>query len=100
MKEVTRNTVSPRYIPFVFVFDVPETANKKGRDNVKVTIYLPPYDEYGKVPDTQYMETVAEMLAEADWYNILIEEYSKKLENGDYASIPNEDWEYTILSKT
>lgn len=30
MKEVTRNTVSPRYIPFVFVFDIPETANKKG----------------------------------------------------------------------
>lgn len=96
MKEVTRNTVSPRYIPFVFVFDIPETANKKGKDNVKVTIYLPPYNEYGKAPDTQYMEVVAEMLVEADWYNISIEEYSKKLENGDYISISNEDWEYNI----
>ena len=96
MKEVTRNTVSPRYIPFIFVFDIPETANKKGKDNVKVTIYLPPYNEYGKAPDTQYMEVVAEMLAEADWYNVSIEEYSKKLENGDYISIPNEDWEYNI----
>lgn len=69
---------------------------KKGKDNVKVTIYLPPYNEYGKAPDTQYMEVVAEMLVEADWYNISIEEYSKKLENGDYISISNEDWEYNI----
>ena len=96
MKEVTRNTVSPRYIPFVFVFDIPETKNTKGKDNVKVTIYISPYDEYGKGPDTQYMETVAELLAEADWQNISIDEYSKELENGDYVSIPDEDWEYNI----
>ena len=96
MKEVTRNTVSPRYIPFVFVFDIPETENTKGKDNVKVTIYIPPYDEYGKGPDTQYMETVAELLAEADWQNISIDEYSKELENGDFISIPDEDWEYNI----
>lgn len=96
MKEVTRNTVSPRYIPFVFVFDIPETENTKRKDNVKVTIYIPPYDEYGKGPDTQYMETVAELLAEADWQNISIDEYSKELENGDFISIPDEDWEYNI----
>lgn len=96
MKEVTRNTVSPRYIPFVFVFDIPETENTKGKDNVKVTIYIPPYNEYGKGPDTQYMEMVAEMLAEADWQNVSIDEYSKELENGDYVSIPDEDWEYNI----
>lgn len=96
MKEVTRNNISPRYIPFVFVFDIPETENAKGKDNVKVTIYIPPYDEYSKAPDTQYMETVAELLAEADWQNISIDEYSKELENGDYVSIPDEDWEYNV----
>lgn len=96
MKEVTRNTVSPRYIPFIFVFDIPETANKKGKDNVKVTIYLPPYNEYGKEPDTQYMEEVAGLLAEADWYSIPIDEYSKELENGDFVPIPDENWEYHI----
>lgn len=96
MKEVTRNTVSPRYIPFIFVFDIPETKITKGKDNVKVTIYIPPYDVYGKEPDTQYMETVAEMLAEADWQSISIDEYSKELENGDFISIPDENWEYNI----
>lgn len=96
MKEVTRNTVSPRYIPFVFVFDIPETENTKGKDNVKVTIYIPPYYEYGKGLDTQYIEVVAELLAEADWQNVSIDEYSKELENGDYVSIPDEDWEYNI----
>ena len=51
MKEVTRNTVSPRYVPFVFVFNIRETKTTKGKNNVKVTIYIPPYDEYGKEPD-------------------------------------------------
>lgn len=96
MKEVARNTVSPRYIPFVFVFDIPETESTKGKDNVKVTIYIPPYDEYSKGPDTQYMEAVAELLAEADWRNVSIDEYSKELENGDCISIPDENWEYQI----
>jgi len=53
-------------------------------------------DEYGKEPDTQYMEMVAEMLAEADWRSISIDEYSKELENGDCISIPDENWEYRI----
>lgn len=96
MKEVTRNNVSPRYIPFEFIFDIPETESAKGKDNVKITIYIPPYDEYGKGPDTQYMETVAELLAEADWQSISIDEYSKKLESGDFISIPDENWEYNI----
>ena len=96
MKEVTCNNISPRYIPFVFVFDIPETESTKGKDNVKVTIYIPPYDIYGKEPDTQYMEAVAEMLAEADWQNISIDEYSKELENGEHISIPDENWEYQI----
>lgn len=96
MKEVTRNNVSPRYIPFEFIFDIPETESAKGKDNVKITIYIPPYDEYGKGPDTQYMETVAELLAEADWQNISIDEYSKELENGEHISIPDENWEYQI----
>ena len=96
MKEVTCNNISPRYIPFVFVFDIPETESTKGKDNVKVTIYIPPYDIYGKEPDIQYMEAVAEMLAEADWQNISIDEYSKELENGEHISIPDENWEYQI----
>lgn len=96
MKEVTRNNVSPRYIPFEFIFDIPETESTKGKDNVKITIYIPPYDIYGKEPDTQYMEAVAEMLAESDWQNISIDEYSKELENGDFISIPDENWEYNI----
>ena len=96
MKEVTCNTFSPGYIPFDFVFDIPETETTKGKDNVKVTIYLPPYNEYGKEPDTQYMEEVAGLLAEADWHSIPIDEYSKELENGDFVSIPDENWEYHI----
>lgn len=96
MKEVTRNTVSPRYVPFVFVFNIRETKTTKGKNNVKVTIYIPPYSEYEQEPDTQYMEMVAEMLAEADWRSISIDEYSKELENGDCISIPDENWEYRI----
>lgn len=96
MKEVTRNTVSPRYIPFAFLFNIRETKTTKGKNNVKVTIYIPPYDEYGKEPDTQYMEMVAEMLAEADWRSISTDEYSKELENGDCVFIPDENWEYQI----
>lgn len=96
MKEVTCNTFSPGYIPFDFIFDIPETETTKGKDNVKVTIYLPPYNEYGKEPDTQYMEEVAGLLAEADWHSIPIDEYSKELENGDFVSIPDENWEYHI----
>lgn len=96
MKEVTCNTVGPRYIPFAFVFDIPETESAKGKDNVKVTIYIPPYSEYEQGPDTQYMEMVAEMLAEADWRGISIDEYSKELESGDCISIPDENWEYQI----
>lgn len=96
MKEVTRNTVSPRYVPFVFVFNIRETKTTKGKNNVRVTIYIPPYDEYGKEPDAQYMEMVAEMLAEADWRGISIDEYSKEVESGDCISIPDENWEYQI----
>lgn len=42
------------------------------------------------------METVAELLAEADWQNISIDEYSKELENSDFISTPDEDWECNI----
>ena len=31
MKEVTCNTFSPGYIPFDFVFDIPETETTKSR---------------------------------------------------------------------
>lgn len=81
---------------FLFIFDVPETEDCKGTENVAVTIHIPPYNEYGKIPDTQYMEVVAKLLAEADWYSIAKEEYYGKDYEGNEIAIPDEDWEYSI----
>lgn len=81
---------------FLFIFDVPETDDSKGKENVAVTIHIPPYNEYGKMPDTQYMEVVAKLLAEADWYSIAKEEYYGKDYEGNEIPIPDEDWEYSI----
>jgi hypothetical protein len=81
---------------FLFIFDVPETEDCKGKENVAVTIHIPPYNEYGKMPDTQYMEVVAKLLAEADWYSIAKEEYYGKDYEGNKIAIPDENWEYSI----
>lgn len=81
---------------FLFIFDVSETEDCKGKENVAVTIHIPPYNEYGKMPDTQYMEVVAKLLAEADWYSIAKEEYYGKDYEGNEIAIPDEDWEYSI----
>lgn len=81
---------------FLFIFDVPETEDCKRKENVAVTIHIPPYNEYGKMPDTQYMEVVAKLLAEADWYSIAKEEYYGKDYEGNEIAIPDEDWEYSI----
>lgn len=81
---------------FLFIFDVPETEDCKGKENVAVTIHIPPYNEYGKMPDTQYMEVVAKLLAEADWYSIAKEEYYGKDYEGNEIAIPDENWEYSI----
>lgn len=81
---------------FLFIFDVPETEDSKGKEDVAVTIHIPPYNEYGKMPDTQYMEVVAKLLAEADWYSIAKEEYYGKDYEGNEIAIPDEDWEYSI----
>ena len=74
MKEITNSEVNQR-TTFVFAFDIPETYKTKGKDNIKVTICLPDYVAFGKKLDTEYLELVAKLLAEADWYDIAIDEY-------------------------
>lgn len=95
MKEVAYNKHHDQK-GFLFIFDIPETEDSKGVNDVAVTIHIPPYSEYGKMPDTQYMEIVAKLLAEADWYSIAKDEYFGKDYEGNEMSIPDEDWEYSI----
>lgn len=95
MKEVVYNKHHDQK-GFLFIFDIPETEGIKGVNDVAVTIHIPPYSEYGKMPDTQYMEIVAKLLAEADWYSIPKNEYFGKDYEGNEMSIPDEDWEYSI----
>lgn len=95
MKEVAYNKHHEQK-GFLFIFDIPETEDSKGVNDVAVTIHIPPYSEYGKMPDTQYMEVVAKLLAEADWYNIAKNEYYGKDYEGNEIPIPDEDWEYSI----
>ena len=95
MKEVAYNKHHDQK-GFLFIFDIPETDDSKGVNDVAVTIHIPPYSEYGKMPDTQYMEVVAKLLAEADWYSIAKNEYYGKDYEGNEMSIPDEDWEYSI----
>ena len=95
MKEVAYNKHHDQK-GFLFIFDIPETEDSKGVNGVAVTIHIPPYSEYGKMPDTQYMEVVAKLLAEADWYNIAKNEYYGKDYEGNEMPIPDEDWEYSI----
>lgn len=95
MKEVAYNKHHDQR-GFLFIFDIPETEDSKGVNDVAVTIHIPPYSEYGKMPDTQYMEVVAKLLAEADWYSIAKDEYYGKDYEGNEMPIPDEDWEYSI----
>lgn len=95
MKEVAYNKHHDQK-GFLFIFDIPEVEGIKGVNDVAVTIHIPPYSEYGKMPDTQYMEVVAKLLAEADWYSIPKNEYYGKDYEGNEMSIPDEDWEYSI----
>lgn len=95
MKEVAYNKHHDQK-GFLFIFDIPETDDSKGVNDVAVTIHISPYSEYGKMPDTQYMEVVAKLLAEADWYSIAKDEYFGKDYEGNEMSIPDEDWEYSI----
>ena len=95
MKEVAYNKHHDQK-GFLFIFDIPETDDSKGVNDVAVTIHIPPYSEYGKMPDTQYMEVVAKLLAEADWYSIAKDEYFGKDYEGNEMSIPDEGWEYSI----
>lgn len=95
MKEVAYNKHHDQK-GFLFIFDIPETDDSKGVNDVAITIHIPPYSEYGKMPDTQYMEVVAKLLAEADWYSIAKDEYFGKDYEGNEMSIPDEDWEYSI----
>lgn len=74
MKEITNNEAKESRTAFVFAFDIPETDTTRGRDNVKVTICLPDYVAFSQKLDTEYLELVAKLLAEADWYDIAIKE--------------------------
>lgn len=96
MKEITNSEVKESRTAFVFAFDIPETDTTKGRDNVKVTIYLPDYVAFDKKLDTEYLEVVAKLLAEADWNDILIDEYFGEDFEGNTIGIPDEDWEYNV----
>ena len=96
MKEITNNEAKESRTAFVFVFDIPETDTTKGRDNVKVTICLPDYVAFGKKLDTEYLELVAKLLAEADWYDIAIDEYVGEDFEGNTVGIPDEDCEYNV----
>ena len=57
MKEVAYNKHHDQK-GFLFIFDIPETEGIKGVNDVAVTIHIPPYSEYGKMPDTQKMNTL------------------------------------------
>lgn len=96
MKEITSSEVKESRTAFVFAFDIPETDKSKGRDNIKVTICLPDYVAFDKKLDTEYLELVAKLLAEADWYDIAIEEYCSEDFEGNLVDIPDEDWEYNV----
>ena len=96
MKEITSSEVKESRTAFVFAFDIPETDTTKGRDNVKVTICLPDYVAFDKKLDTEYLEVVAKLLAEADWNDILIDEYFGEDFEGNTIGIPDEDWEYNV----
>lgn len=98
MKEITNREVKERRTEFVFVFafDIPETEKTQGRDNVKVTICLPDYIAFSPKLDTEYLELVAKLSAEADWYDIAIEEYFGEDFEGNRVGIPDEDWEYHV----
>lgn len=96
MKEITSSEVKESRTAFVFAFDIPETDTTKGRDNVKVTIYLPDYVAFDKKIDTEYLEVVAKLLAEADWYGVRIDEYFGEDFEGNIIGIPDEDWEYNV----
>ncbi|MCY7187313.1 hypothetical protein [Streptococcus gallolyticus] len=96
MKEITNNEAKESSTAFVFAFDIPETDTTKGRDNVKVTIYLPDYVAFDKKLDTEYLEVVAKLLAEADWNSIAIDEYFGEDFEGNTIGIPDEDWEYNV----
>ena len=96
MKEITNNEAKESRTAFVFAFDIPETDTTRGRDNVKVTICLPDYVAFSQKLDTEYLELVAKLLAEADWYDIAIEEYFGEDFEGNRVGIPDEDWEYHV----
>ena len=46
MKEVAYNKHHDQK-GFLFIFDIPETEDSKGVNDVAVTIHIPPYSEYG-----------------------------------------------------
>lgn len=96
MKEITSSEVKESRTSFVFAFDIPETDTTKRRDNVKVTICLPDYVAFDKKLDTEYLEVVAKLLAEADWNDVLIDEYFGEDFEGNTIGIPDEDWEYSL----
>lgn len=67
-----------------YIFDNLETSSEDKKNNVKVTIYIP---DYKKNLDSQYLESLAKLLAEADAKDEAVEEYVGKDVYGEVMSV-------------